>query len=183
MRPAAHWSYATLFTLVRIYAGCFWLAHGVPKFLNGGSFMPPDGFMLQMVKQAAASQTGFYHGFLVAVVIPNAGIFAQLVRLGEVLTGCSLLFGFFSRFGGLVGCFLALNYMAARGEFSSWTTLGSLDAAAFVFSFCALVLPLGRIAGIDALLRPARRPAAVAPAPSAQTVVPEFVDEPPAPHP
>lgn len=175
MRLASHWTYASWFTALRIYAGIFWLAHGIPKFLNAAAFMPPDGFMPMAVQKAISSQTGFYHDFLSNVVLPNIGIFAELVRLGEVLTGCSLLFGLWSRFGGVVGCFLALNYMALNGEFASWTTIGTLDAVAFVLSFLMIVVPAGRVAGVDGLF--VRRP-------KGPTVVPEFVDEPPqtAPH-
>jgi len=172
MRLASHWTYASWFTALRIYTGLFWLSHGIPKFLNSAMFMPPSGFMAMMVNKAVQSQTGFYHNFLAGVVIPNINIFAELVRLGEVLVGCSLLLGIFTRFGGFVGCFLALNYMAAKGAFGSWETIGTLDAAAFVLSFLMLAVPAGRVAGVDALLhRPRVRKGPV--------VVPEFVDEPP----
>jgi uncharacterized membrane protein YphA (DoxX/SURF4 family) len=172
MRFTSHWSYAAWFTALRIYTGVFWLSHGIPKFLNPGMFMPPDGFMPQLVTKAVQSQTGFYHDFLTNVVIPNINVFAELVRLGEVLVGCSLLLGIFTRFGGLVGCFLALNYMAAKGVFGSWEMIGTLDAVAFVLSFLMLAVPAGRVAGVDALLyRPRVRKEPV--------VVPEFVDEPP----
>jgi uncharacterized membrane protein YphA (DoxX/SURF4 family) len=163
------------FALFRVYAGLFWLAHGVPKFLNSAAYMPPNGFMPMMVTKAAQSQTGFYHNFLTNVVLPNVNVFAELVRLGEVLVGCSLLLGIFTRFGGVVGCFLALNYMAANSEFSTWTTIGSLDAVAFVISFLMIVVPAGRTAGVDALLHRTRAPRA----PREPHVVPEFVDEPP----
>lgn len=158
-------------TALRIYAGLFWFSHGVPKFLNSAAFMPPNGFMPVLVTKAVQTQSGFYHGFLANVVAPNMHLFAELVRLGEVLTGCSILLGVWTRLGGAVGCFLALNYMAATGEFASWTTIGSLDAAAFVLSFLMLALPAGRIAGVDALLVRRREP-------SEPRVVPEFVDEP-----
>ena len=169
---ASHWTYATWFTLLRIYTGLFFLVHGIPKFVNADKFMPPSGFMPQFVQQAAASQTGFYHDFLVGTVIPHIALFAELVRLGEVLTGCALLFGLLTRVGGFVGCFLTLNYMAAQGELSHWTTIGSLDGVAFVLSFLMLAVPAGRVAGVDALL--GRKPVPVTP-----RVQPEFVDETP----
>jgi uncharacterized membrane protein YphA (DoxX/SURF4 family) len=165
------------FTLLRIYAGLFWLSHGIPKFLNSAAFMPPNGFMPMLVNKAAQSQTGFYHNFLTTIVLPNINLFAELVRAGEVLVGCSLLLGVFTRFGGLVGCFLALNYMAAKGAFNSWETIGTVDAAAFAISFLMLVVPAGRTAGVDALLHRSRRPQE----PREPFVVPEFVDEPPRP--
>lgn len=171
MRMPSHWTYAGWFTVLRLYAGIFWLAHGVPKFLDSGAYMPPSGFMPQLVQKAVMSQTGFYHDFLINVVTPNINLFADLVRLGEVLVGCSLLLGIFTRFGGAVGCLLALNYMAARSEFSSWTTIGSLDAVAFMLSFLMVVVPAGRVAGVDAILvrQPTRK----------DVVVPEVVEEPP----
>lgn len=171
MKIASHWTYASWFTVLRVYAGLFWLTHGIPKFLNAQAFMPPSGFLPQLVQKGILLQTGFYHDFLVNVVTPNINVFAELVRVGEVLTGCSLLLGIFTRFGGLVGCFLSLNYMAVQGEFASWMTIGSLDAAAFVLSFMMLAVPAGRIAGVDALLgRTAVRK---------DVVVPEIVEEPP----
>lgn len=173
MRMASHWTYATWFTILRIYAGVFWLSHGIPKFLDSAMFMPPNGMMPKMIAQGAGSQTGFYHDFLVNTVTPNITIFAELVRLGEVLTGCALLLGIFTRFGGLVGCFLALNYGLTDGSFHHWAGIGTLDAVAFVLSFMMLVVPAGRVGGVDALLgRPAR-------APATPRVTPEFVDEPP----
>lgn len=170
MMPS-HWTYAGWFTVLRLYAGIFWLVHGIPKFLNSAAYMPPSGFMPQIVQKGIVSQTGFYHDFLLNVVTPNISLFAELVRLGEVLVGLSLLFGIFTRFGGLVGCFLALNYMGINGEFKSWMTIGSLDAAAFMLSFLMLVVPAGRVIGVDAMLvrRPVRK----------DVVIPEVVDEPP----
>lgn len=171
MRMPSHWTYAGWFTVLRLYAGAFWLSHGIPKFLNSDAFMPPSGYMPQVVQKAVISQTGFYHDFLLNVVTPNMGLFADLVRLGEVLVGCSLLLGVFTRFGGLIGCVLALNYMALNGEFSSWTTIGSLEAVAFMLSFLMLVVPAGRVVGVDAMLvrRPVRK----------DVVIPEVVEEPP----
>ncbi|HKU67184.1 MAG TPA: TQO small subunit DoxD [Candidatus Baltobacteraceae bacterium] len=172
MRMASHWTYAGWFTVLRLYVGAFWLSHGIPKFLDSAAYMPPSGYMPQIVQKAVMSQAGFYHDFLLNVVTPNINVFAELVRVGEVLVGCSLILGVFTRFGGLAGCFLALNYMAVNGEFSTWTTIGSLEAAAFVLSFSMLAIPAGRVAGVDAML--VRRPRV-----RKDLVIPELVEEPP----
>ena len=161
--------FATWFGVLRLYAGAFWISHGIPKFLHADAFMPPNGFMGQMIARATMSTTGPYHEFLAQVVTPNIMVFAELVRLGEVLVGCSLLFGLLTRVGGIFGCFLALNYMAAAGELHSFSTIGTLDAAAFVLSFLMVVTPAGQVFGVDALFR--RRP-------RIERVKPEFVDEP-----
>ncbi|HET7815213.1 MAG TPA: TQO small subunit DoxD [Candidatus Baltobacteraceae bacterium] len=172
MRMPSHWTYAGWFTLLRIYAGIFWLVHGIPKFLNAPMFMPPDGFIVKAVQNGLTTHHGAYHAFLANVVLPNINLFAELVRLGEVLTGCALLLGIFTRFAGLIGCILALNYFTLNGGFGSWTNVGSLDAAAFMLSLMFLAVPAGRVAGVDALLyRP--RSARV------RAITPEVVDEPP----
>jgi len=162
-----------IFALFRIYAGIFWLAHGIPKFTNPSMFMPPNGFMQLLVAKATQQgTTGWYHDFLVSDVTPNINLFAQLDRLGEVLVGCSLLFGLLTKVGGLGGAFLAFNYLMAKGGFSSFESLGTLDTAAIVLSLMNVVLPTGRTLGVDALFvrrRVVREP----------TVTPEFVDEPP----
>ena len=154
--------------VLRLYTGIFWLVHGLPKFLNPGMFMPPGGFMSQAVARSAHSTTGFYHDFLVGTVQPNIGLFAELVRLGEVLAGISLVLGFLTPVGGLVGCFLALNYLLAAGGFH-WSSIGSLNAAALALSFFCVVLPVGRYCGVDSFL--SRKP-------NPRTVKAEFVDEP-----
>jgi uncharacterized membrane protein YphA (DoxX/SURF4 family) len=164
MRPAV----SGWLLIFRLYAGAFWLAHGIPKFLNPAMFMPPNGYMGQMIAHATLTNTGFYHDFLVNTVTPNIGLFAELVRLGEVLVGVSLLLGFLTPLGGLAGCFLALNYLAAAGEFH-WSGIGTLNAVALALSFFCMVLPAGRFAGIDALL---------VRGPNTRAVQAEFVDEP-----
>ena len=172
MRMPSHWTYAGWFTVLRIYVGAFWLVHGVPKFLNAAAFMPPDGFLSKAVQTALQTHHGMYHDFLAGIVLPNLHLFAELVRLGEVLTGCALVLGIFTRFAGFVGCLLALNTFTLNGGFGTWTSIGSLDAAAFVLSFMFLAVPAGRVAGVDALLY---RPRIV----RERVLTPEIVEEPP----
>ena len=40
-------TYAFWLALFRIYAGAFWLMHGIPKFTQSQDFMPPNGAMTQ----------------------------------------------------------------------------------------------------------------------------------------
>ena len=96
-------TYAFWLSLFRIYAGAFWLMHGIPKFTQSQDFMPPNGMMTQFINQQITHTGGFYQAFLTNVVLPNAWFFAELVRLGEVVTGCLLLLGFYTRLGGLIG--------------------------------------------------------------------------------
>jgi uncharacterized membrane protein YphA (DoxX/SURF4 family) len=164
-------AYGGWLAVVRILTGAIWLIHGIPKFLNSGEFMPPDGFIVNYVQQGVSRTAGPYHDFLVNVVQPNIGIFAELVRLGEVCVGISLLFGALTRLGGLFGIVLTLNYMAARGGLGTFNAWSSIDACLMLLSAINLVLPTGRVFGIDRLFT--RRPV---PAPP---VIAEFVREPP----
>jgi thiosulfate dehydrogenase [quinone] large subunit len=166
-------TYAFWLALVRIVTGVIWIAHGVPKFTNASQFMPPSGAMAGFLDKAVTSSTGGYHTFLTTVVVPNIGLFAELVRLGEVLVGVSLVFGAATRLGGLVGVVLALNYIFAKGNVLSTSTLQGLDVAMLVLSAINLLLPTGRALGVDAAFIRSRRP----PAPVA--IRAEFVPEPP----
>ncbi|HEY8321415.1 MAG TPA: TQO small subunit DoxD [Candidatus Baltobacteraceae bacterium] len=179
-------SYAFWLALLRICVGGAWLVHGTSKFLHPDGFMPPSGAISKVVANGVANGSGPYHDFLANVVSPNIGLFAEAIRVGEVLVGCLLVLGFLTRLGGLGGMFLTLNYMLAQGELGSTAVLGSLDAATFLLSAVNVVLPTGRAIGLDWFFsRPRAVPVAVAVAPAAGPTVTapggavqaEFVDE------
>ncbi|HEY1655813.1 MAG TPA: TQO small subunit DoxD [Candidatus Tumulicola sp.] len=163
--------YAAWLGLIRILTGVVWLAHGIPKFTHSAAFMPPGGIIAGYVSRGVALTTGPYHNFLTGVVQPNLPLFAELVRLGEVLVGISLVLGALTRVGGLFGIVLAADYIAARGHVLSSATLQSPDFSLLLLSAIALLLPTGRFFGIDGLFGRTKRPST--------TVRAEFVPEPP----
>src|SRR5665213_1793513 len=120
-------TYAFWLALLRIGVGAIWLLHGTSKFLNPDAFMPPNGFMAKLVANGVANTGGPYHDFLANVVTPNIGIFAECVRVGEVLVGCLLVLGFLTRLGGLGGMFLTANYMLAQGTLGTQAGWSGLD--------------------------------------------------------
>ncbi|MGB6521266.1 MAG: TQO small subunit DoxD [Candidatus Cybelea sp.] len=162
-------SYGSWLAVVRILTGCIWVIHAVPKFVHAADFMPPNGAFGQYMTQGIAKAGGPYHDFLLGVVQPNALAFAELVRFGELLVGISLAIGLFSRLGGLFGIVLTLNYMAARGALTSFSGWASIDGCLMLLSAISLVLPTGRVLGLDAFgaRRGSRR----------TVVVPEVVPE------
>lgn len=164
-------TYARWLALLRILTGAMWIAHALPKFLNGATFMPPNGMMPKLVAHGAQHGSHAFAGFFANVVTPNLPLFAELVRLGELLTGIALLLGLFTRLGGLVGIVLPILYLAAKGPLLSYETLATPDFSMIVLSAINLVLPTGRVLGFDALL--GRRRTRV---PRVQA---EFVPEPP----
>lgn len=168
--PAAS-TYARVLALVRILTGAMWIAHAIPKFLDSASFLPPKGTMAKLVEHGSQHGSHAFASFFANVVTPNMPLFAELVRLGELLTGIALLLGLFTRLGGLVGIFLPIMYLAAKGPLLSYETLATPDFSILVLSAIHLVLPTGRVFGVDALLgRPRSR---------VERVQAEFVPEPP----
>lgn len=163
--------YAAWLAIARVVTGIMWLSHGIPKFTNSAFFLPPNGIIAGYVARGITNTTGFYHDFLLQTVQPNIGLFAELVRAGEVLVGVSLVLGALTRVGGLFGILLPLNYLAARGHLVSSATLQSADFELLVLSALNLLLPTGRFFGVDAMFARARRAAA--------PLRPEIVAEPP----
>ncbi len=164
-------TYGGWLAIARMLTGAIWLIHAIPKFINGAAFLPPNGAFAMYLQNGLAKTAGPYHDFLANVVAPNAALFAELVRVGELVAGISLFFGLFSRVGALIGVVLPLNYMAARGALTSVSGWGTVDACIALLSAVSLVLPTGRVAGLDGLRRPR--------APRRRAVVAEVVPEPP----
>lgn len=162
-------TYGTWLAIVRILTGAIWLIHGVPKFINANAFMPPAGAFAVYLQNGLAKTRGPYHEFLAGTVAPNAALFAELVRFGEVLVGISLLFGLFTRLGGIVGIALLADYIAARGGLGSLSAWSATDGCLMLLCTINVALPTGRVAGVDAFgsRREVRR----------QRVVPEVVPE------
>jgi thiosulfate dehydrogenase (quinone) large subunit len=167
-------AYARWLAILRIVTGGMWLCHAIPKFVQSDDFMPPTGAIVGFINKAMQNDSApaAYHAFLANIVLPNIGIFAELVRLGELMVGVSLVLGVLTRLGGLGGMLLTLNYMAAGHGFTSFAAWSSEDAQMLMLSAVNLVLPTGRVWGIDMFFGKHAEP------PPA-TVRAVFVDEPP----
>jgi thiosulfate dehydrogenase (quinone) large subunit len=151
-------AYAGWLALVRVLTGAIWLIHGLPKFLHPDTFLPPSGIFATYLQNGITKTSGPYHDFLVNTVQPNAALFAELVRFGEVCVGLALVLGLFSRVGAFFGVVLTLNYLAARGALGTASGWSSTDGALMLLSAIALVLPTGRVLGFGTLrLRRASR--------------------------
>jgi uncharacterized membrane protein YphA (DoxX/SURF4 family) len=165
-------AYGRWLALVRVLTGGIWLAHAIPKFTRSDAFLPPSGSIVQLVGKAVQAHPSTpYAQFLAHVVQPYVGIFAELVRLGELMVGVALVLGVLTRLGALGGIVMALNFLAARGGLSSIEEWAGLDGTLLVLTAVSLVLPTGRVWGIDALF--------AAKAETEPIVRAVFVDEPP----
>jgi uncharacterized membrane protein YphA (DoxX/SURF4 family) len=102
------------------------------------------------VGAASDRAPGPYADFLAEAVLPNSGIFAQLVTLGELGAGVSLTLGLFTRLGAATGMLLVLNFMLMRGVGG---VEASIDRIFFVACAICLLTGAGRVWGMDGPLR------------------------------
>jgi thiosulfate dehydrogenase [quinone] large subunit len=135
--------------LTRAAFGLYFLVDALKK-TTGGWFTDGDGvtqFLGRNMENAGAT----YGAFLAEVVMPNASTFSQLVVLGEWVAGLSLLFGLLTRLGSIVGMWLVLNFMLAKGLLDGE---GSNDRLFFVACFAFAAAAAGLTWGLDGALRP-----------------------------
>jgi thiosulfate dehydrogenase [quinone] large subunit len=108
---AAGW----LWLVVRLYLASVFLPSAWSK-VTSGSWLLGDGAPIQGLVQGAISDPstpGWYASFLETVVVPNAGLFATLVALGELAVGIGLLLGLLTGFAAFGGVFLNANFVLA----------------------------------------------------------------------
>lgn len=99
--------------------------------------------------QAAGRTFGFYRAQLQALVLPHAELVARSVEAGELAAGLSLLLGFGSRAGALIGLALNVNYFLASHQ--------AVNLLAGLVDVAVLVSAGGRALGLDGYLK-ARHP-------------------------
>jgi thiosulfate dehydrogenase (quinone) large subunit len=132
--------------LLRIYLGVVFLVAAVPKLRS--DFTPGLTDFLENV--ALAKGHPFYQEFVRSVVLPNAELFAGMVRVGELAIGITLILGLATRLSAAVAMVLTVNYMFAKGAWL-WTP-SSNDAAYTAISLALLIGAAGRTLGLDTLL-------------------------------
>jgi thiosulfate dehydrogenase [quinone] large subunit len=77
--------------LVRVLIGAVWLNGGLEKLLNP-SF--PSQFAASLEAGGFVSQAPpFFQDFMKGYVVPNAELFAQFMRAGELMLGIALILG------------------------------------------------------------------------------------------
>jgi thiosulfate dehydrogenase [quinone] large subunit len=108
-------SAAWLWLVVRLYVASVFLPAGWEK-ITSGKWLFGDGAPVQgMVNGAIQSSDtpGWYVWFLQNIVVPNAGLFATLVALGEFAVGLGLLVGLLTGIAAFGGVFLNSNFLLA----------------------------------------------------------------------
>jgi thiosulfate dehydrogenase [quinone] large subunit len=145
-----------IWLIVRLYVGYEWISAGWEKIQNpawfGGS---AGGALTGFLKGALTKSTGahpdvqgWYANFLQNVVMPNAGVWSNVVAVGETLVGIALILGIFTGIAALFGSFMNFNYLMA----------GTVSTNPFLFILAMFIILAWKTAGwigIDHWLLPA----------------------------
>jgi thiosulfate dehydrogenase [quinone] large subunit len=146
---------------VRVLIGAVWLNGGVEKLLNP-SF--PKQFAVSLQAGGFISQAPpFFQDFMQAYVVPNAELFAQLMRVGELTLGIALILGLLTNLAALGSIGLSAVILLSQGGVGLGTGLGSpefltINVIVALISVVILLSPGAKELSVDSRLA-GRRPA------------------------
>ncbi len=149
---------------VRILVGALWLNGGVEKLLNP-SF--PRQFADTLEVGGFVSQAPpFFRGFMQSTVVPNAELFAQLVRAGELTVGVALILGFLTNLAAVGSVALSIPILLSAGGVRLGTGLGApefitINVLVALISLVILFSPAAKEVSLDSGL--ARRSPGLSP--------------------
>ena len=141
--------------LVRVLIGAVWLNGGVEKLLNP-SF--PKQFAVSLEAGGFISQAPpFFQGFMQGYVVPNAELFAQLMRVGELTLGIALVLGLFTNLAALGSIGLSAVILLSQGGVGLGTGLGSpefltINVIVALISVVILLSPGAKDLSVDSRL-------------------------------
>ena len=131
--------------VVRIFVGYLWFQQLFWK-------LPPSfaGLHEYVVREAQYTFLPGYSFIIQHVFLPNFTLLGAGTWLAELLVALSLLFGVFSRLGGVIATILALQLYVGLSTSEWYWTYGMLVLLGVVFA----ALPAGRRLGVDQWLAP-----------------------------
>ncbi len=147
-------------TWVRIIAGAVWLNGGIEKILNADF---PTQFADSLSAGGFVSQAPpFFQNFMKSTVVPNAELFAQVVRASELALGLALIFGLLTNLAALGSIALSVMVLLSQGGVSLGTGLGApefvtINIVVAMLSLVILLSPAAKSYALDSGLA-RRRP-------------------------
>lgn len=99
-------------TLLRVYAGVFFIQYGFGKLRNPNFVDGMSGFVTGNLDKCY----GFMRPFLESVVLPNSDVFAFLVSWGEFLIGAALIVGLATRYASIAGALMVTVFWFTKGQ-------------------------------------------------------------------
>jgi len=147
-------------TWVRIVTGAVWLNGGTEKILNADF---PTQFADSLAAGGFVAQAPpFFQDFMKNTVIPNAELFAQVVRVSELALGLALILGLLTNLAALGSIALSVMVLLSQGGVSLGTGLGApefitINVLVAVLSLVILLSPAAKAYALDSGLA-RRRP-------------------------
>jgi len=149
---------------VRVLVGAVWLNGAIEKLLNPEF---PQQFATSLKAGGFVSQAPpFFRAFMQGTVVPNAELFAQLMRFGELALGVALILGLLTNLAALGSVVLSMVIMLSQGGVRLGTGLGApelltVNVLVALLSVVILLSPAAKDLSVDALL--ARRSEGLSP--------------------
>jgi thiosulfate dehydrogenase (quinone) large subunit len=149
---------------VRVLIGAVWLNGAIEKLLNPEF---PQQFATSLQAGGFVSQAPpFFRAFMQGTVVPNAELFAQLMRLGELALGVALILGLLTNLAAVGSVGLSIVIMLSQGGVRLGTGLGTpelltVNVLVALISVVILLSPTAKSLSIDAIL--ARRSKVLSP--------------------
>ena len=140
---------------VRVLIGAVWLNGGVEKLLNP-SF--PKQFAVSLQAGGFVSQAPpLFQEFMKGYVVPNAELFAQLMRVGELTLGIALILGLLTNLAALGSIGLSAVILLSQGGVGLGTGLGSpefltINVIVALISVVILLSPGAKELSVDSRL-------------------------------
>lgn len=137
---------------VRVLVGLVWLNGGIEKLLNP-SF--PRQFADSLAAGGFVAQAPqFFRGFMQGTVVPNAELFAQVVRAGELTVGLALILGFLTNVAALGSVALSVALALSQGGVRLGTGLGApefvtINVLVALLSLVVLFSPAAKSVALD----------------------------------
>ena len=149
---------------VRVLVGAVWLNGAVEKLLNPEF---PQQFANSLKAGGFISVAPpFFRAFMQGYVVPNAELFAQFMRAGELALGIALILGLLTNLAALGSVGLSLVIMLSQGGVRLGTGLGApelltVNVLVALISVVILLSSAAKFLSVDAVL--ARRNPALSP--------------------
>jgi thiosulfate dehydrogenase [quinone] large subunit len=140
---------------VRVLIGAVWLNGGVEKLLNPDF---PRQFAASLQAGGFVSQAPpFFQDFMKGYVVPNAELFAQLMRTGESTLGIALIVGLLTNLTALGSVGLSAVILLSQGGVGLGTGLGSpefltINVLVALISIAILLSPNAKNLSVDSRL-------------------------------
>jgi thiosulfate dehydrogenase (quinone) large subunit len=141
--------------VVRVLIGAVWLNGGLEKLLNPAF---PRQFAASLDAGGFVAQAPpFFRGFMQDTVIPNAELFAQLIRAGELTLGIALILGLLTNPTAIGSALLSLVIMLSQGGVRLGGGLGApefltLNVLLALLSLIVLFSPAAKEVSLDTRL-------------------------------